>query len=60
MHARRRAQEWKILHSIIKISNMDMAGTVFAICCYMTNYEAPLIRQSDEDLRSLSELQWGD
>jgi hypothetical protein len=56
----RRAQEWKILHTTIKISNMDLAGTIFKVCCLMTNYEPPLIRQRDDILCSLSELQWGD
>ena len=55
----RRAQEWKILHSIIKVSNMDLAGTVFQVCCLMTNYEPPLIRQGDDALVSVGELQWG-
>jgi len=55
----RRAQEWKILHNIIKVSNMDLAGSIFKVCCYMTNYEPPLIRQRDDMLVSLAELQWG-
>jgi hypothetical protein len=56
----RRAQEWKILHRTIKISNMDLAGTVFKVCCLMGNYEPQLIRERDEVLRTLSEIQWGD
>ena len=56
----RRAQEWKILHSTIKVSHMDLAGTIFKVCCLMGNYEPNLVRQRGEILRSLSELQWGD
>ena len=55
----RRAQEFKILHRTIKISNMDLAGTIMKVCCLLTNYEPPLIRQRGEILQSLSELQWG-
>lgn len=55
----RRAQEWKILHGIIKINSMDLAGTIFKVCCLMGNFEPPLIRQGDDALLSLAELQWG-
>lgn len=55
----KRAQEFKILHRTIKISSMDLAGTVFKVCCFMGNFDAPLIRQAGEPLRSLSEIQWG-
>ena len=55
----KRAQEWKILHTIIKISAMDLAGTIFQVCCFMTNFEPPLIRSEGEALVSLAEKQWG-
>ena len=55
----KRAQEWKILHIIIKISAMDLAGTIFQVCCFMTNFEPPLIRSEGEALVSLAEKQWG-
>jgi hypothetical protein len=55
----KRAQEWKILHTIIKISAMDLAGSIFKVCCFMGNFEPPLIRQEGEPLRSLAEVQWG-
>ena len=55
----KRAQEWKILHRTIKISNMDVAGSVFKVCCFMTNFEPPLIRQEGEPLMCLAEKQWG-
>ena len=54
----RRAQEWKILHSLIKISQMDLAGTVFIVCMYLTNFESPLIREQGRKLTSLARLQW--
>ena len=55
----RRAQEWKALHRLIKISQMDIAGTIFKICCYMSNFEPNMIRQKGEPLVSVAELQWG-
>jgi hypothetical protein len=55
----RRAQEWKILHTTIKVSNMDLAGTIFKVCCFMGNYEPQLIRSRDCVLKTLSEVQWG-
>eukprot|EP01049_Picozoa_sp_SAG25_P013375 SAG25_NODE_2055_length_1995_cov_2.075949_2_plen_364_part_00 len=55
----KRAQEWKIMKRIIKISNMDVAGSIFKVCCFMTNFEPPLIRQDGQPLITLAELQWG-
>ena len=55
----KRAQEYKIMHARVKISNMHMAGTIFKCCCFLTNFEPPLVRQEDHThLRSLFEIQW--
>ena len=53
-----RAQEWKILGKRIKISNCDLAGSVFFCCCMLSNYGPNLIRQEGEPVVSLSELVW--
>jgi hypothetical protein len=56
-----RAQNWKILHNIIKISECDLAGSVFFVCMMMTNYEPPIVRKGLglTHLITMSELQWG-
>eukprot|EP01046_Picozoa_sp_COSAG06_P048943 COSAG06_NODE_7422_length_2510_cov_2.074243_1_plen_39_part_00 len=38
---------------------MDLAGTIFKVCCFMGNYEPQLIRSRDCVLKTLSEVQWG-
>ena len=40
-----RVQEWKVLHKTIKISNADLSGSVFFVCCMMSNFDSPLIRE---------------
>ena len=55
----KRAQEWKILHSVIKVSEMDTYSTTFLVCCYMVNYDPPLIRDPEQALMCVGEMQWG-
>jgi hypothetical protein len=40
----KRAQEYQILHSKIPITMFDMWGSIFKVCCFLTNFEVPLIR----------------
>ena len=39
-----RAQEFRILHNTIPVDQFDMWGMVFRVCCLLTNYQSPLIR----------------
>ena len=39
-----RAQEFKILHNAVPVTMIDLWGDIFKVCCYLTNYQAPLIR----------------
>ena len=39
----RRAQEFQILHRVIPLTMLDLWGPIFRVCCYLTNYGAPLI-----------------
>ncbi len=56
----RRAQEWKILHRTIKISQMPIFSSVWFVCCMMTNFEPQLIRDGANERVSLYEMVWGD
>lgn len=56
----RRAQEWGILHTTIKISECDLAGSVFFVVCMMCNFDTPMIRDNCTVLRSVAEIQWGE
>ena len=56
----KRVQEWKVTHRTIKISNMDIYGTTFLVCCFMTNFDPPLIRDPNKPLMSVGEIQWGE
>ena len=39
----RRAQEFAILHRRVPISQVDLWGMIFRICCFLTNFQPPLI-----------------
>ena len=39
----KRVQEYTILHNKIPITMFDIWGSIFRVCCYLTNFEAPLI-----------------
>ena len=56
----KRVQEWKILHKTIKLSQLHIFSAIWFICCMMSNYESPLIRDGAEYLRSVYEMVWGD
>jgi hypothetical protein len=45
----RRAQEFQILHRVIPITMIDMWGSIFQVCCYLTNYQPPLIKDKQID-----------
>ena len=40
----KRAQEYKILHNKIPVTMFDIWGSIFRVCCFLTNFEAPLIQ----------------
>ena len=39
----KRAQEYKILHNKIPVTMFDIWGSIFRVCCLLTNFEPPLI-----------------
>ena len=43
----KRAQEYKILHNKIPVTMFDLWGSIFRVCCFLTNFEAPLIQEKD-------------
>eukprot|EP01050_Picozoa_sp_SAG11_P014307 SAG11_NODE_1746_length_4331_cov_2.793715_3_plen_213_part_00 len=55
----KRAQEWKILHKVIPITRVDIWGAVFYVCCMMSNYGPPMIRDGVDGLPCVAEIQWG-
>lgn len=55
----RRGQEWKVMKRTLKITNIDLAGSMFSVVMRMTNFEAPLIRDGATELKSVAELTWG-
>jgi exonuclease-1 len=55
----KRGQEWKALHKTLKLTSVDLAGTVFAVAMRMINFDKPMIREGDGPLKSLAELTWG-
>ena len=44
---------------MIKVSEMDTYSTTFLVCCYMVNYDPPLIRDPEQALMCVGEMQWG-
>lgn len=56
----KRAQEWKILHRTIKISQFPIFSAIWFVTCMMCNFDVPLIRDGvpKEDLCSLYEQVW--
>lgn len=40
----KRAQEYQILHNKIPVTMYDIWGSIFRVCCFLTNFEAPLIQ----------------
>lgn len=55
----RRAQEWKILHGLVPLTRVDIWGAVWFVCCMMSNFGPPMIREGVDGLPSLAEIQWG-
>ena len=55
----KRGQECKALRRRLKLSSVDLAGTVFAVVMRMCNFDAPMIREEGEPLKTLAELTWG-
>jgi len=56
----RRVQEWKCLHKRVKLTQADLAGSVFSVCSRMSNFDRPLIRDEGSDiLLSVAEQTWG-
>lgn len=53
----RRVQEWKCLGKRVKLTQADLAGSVFSVCARMSNFDRPLIREGD--LLSVAEQTWG-
>ena len=53
----RRVQEWKCLSKRVKLTQADLAGSVFSVCARMSNFDRPLIREGD--LLSVAEQTWG-
>lgn len=45
-----RAQEFKILHKIIPVTEIDIFGMIFKICCGLTNFQPPLIEDKDTNI----------
>ena len=45
-----RAQEFKILHNAVPVTMIDLWGDIFKVCCYLTNYQAPLIRDTHREV----------
>ena len=39
-----RAKEFRILHNVIPVTMFDLFGPIFKVCCYLTNYQLPLIK----------------
>ena len=55
----KRGQGWKALHRRLKLSSVDLGGSVFTVVMRMANLDKPLLREADEPLKSLAELSWG-
>jgi hypothetical protein len=63
-----RAQDNKILHTVVQIDQIDLWGLVFCVCMLLSNYGPPLVQKGEfrdangaltKPLVSLAELQWG-
>ena len=42
-----RVRKWKIMRKEIRLTQLDMIGQIFQVCCLMTNYQLPLKRHDD-------------
>jgi len=45
----RRAQEFMILHRRVPITQVDLWGMIFRICCYLCNFQPPLIAEKESN-----------
>ena len=43
----------------LQISNSDLAGVTFGLCCRMCNFAPPLHREAGKPLMSCGEMLWG-
>ena len=47
------------MHAIIPLTQVDIWGMVFSVCCMLSNYGPPMIRDGIEGLPCVAEIQWG-